>query len=107
MNNIKSLIKILKSNKCLTLHHIYHNTIKINITKKVQFKFVKLHVEVYVCYVLFLLDVVDALTAVVAIHCQLLKVNIYFIHIVGLVESFGRFSRLLKPGLNMINPCAE
>ena len=27
--------------------------------------------------------------------------------IVGLVESFGRFSRLLKPGFNLINPCAD
>ena len=26
---------------------------------------------------------------------------------VGLVESFGRFSRLLKPGFNLINPCAD
>ena len=25
----------------------------------------------------------------------------------GLVESFGRFSRMLKPGINLINPCAE
>ena len=76
MNNIKFLIKILKSNKCLTLHHINLNTIKINITKKVAFKFVKLHVEVYACYVLFLLDAVDALIAAVAIHYPLLKVNI-------------------------------
>jgi erythrocyte band 7 integral membrane protein len=26
---------------------------------------------------------------------------------VGLVETFGKFSRLLKPGFNLINPCSE
>jgi erythrocyte band 7 integral membrane protein len=28
-------------------------------------------------------------------------------HPAGLVESFGKFSRMLKPGINLINPCAE
>lgn len=28
-------------------------------------------------------------------------------HTAGLVEAFGQFSRLLKPGLNLINPCSE
>lgn len=25
----------------------------------------------------------------------------------GLIETFGKFSRMLKPGLNLINPCSE
>lgn len=51
-------------------------------------------------------DVVDVQTAVAATRWELVKVFIG-INIVGLVESFGRFNRLLKPGLNMINPCSE
>jgi regulator of protease activity HflC (stomatin/prohibitin superfamily) len=27
--------------------------------------------------------------------------------VVGIVEEFGKFKRLLKPGFNMINPCTE
>ena len=30
-----------------------------------------------------------------------------FPHTKGLVEEFGKFSRLLKPGFNLINPCSE
>jgi regulator of protease activity HflC (stomatin/prohibitin superfamily) len=29
------------------------------------------------------------------------------LNLVGLVEAFGRFTRLLKPGINLINPCSE
>lgn len=28
-------------------------------------------------------------------------------YVAGLTETFGRFSRLLKPGFNLINPCSE
>ncbi len=28
-------------------------------------------------------------------------------YLAGLVEAFGKFSRLLKPGFNRINPCSE
>ena len=27
--------------------------------------------------------------------------------VAGIVEEFGRFKRLLKPGFNLINPCSE
>lgn len=27
--------------------------------------------------------------------------------VAGIVEQFGRFTRLLKPGFNYINPCSE
>ena len=29
------------------------------------------------------------------------------LNLVGLVEKFGRFSRLLSPGFNFVNPCSE
>ena len=28
-------------------------------------------------------------------------------YIVGIVEQFGRFTRMLQPGFNYINPCSE
>jgi regulator of protease activity HflC (stomatin/prohibitin superfamily) len=31
----------------------------------------------------------------------------FFKYAAGLIETFGKFSRMLKPGLNMINPCSE
>ena len=30
-----------------------------------------------------------------------------FKYAAGLIETFGKFSRMLKPGLNLINPCSE
>ena len=30
-----------------------------------------------------------------------------FKYTAGLIETFGKFSRMLKPGLNLINPCSE
>lgn len=36
-------------------------------------------------------------------HCQ----RYCLPHPAGLVEAFGKFTRLLKPGLNIINPCSE
>lgn len=31
----------------------------------------------------------------------------FFKYAAGLIETFGKFSRMLKPGLNLINPCSE
>jgi regulator of protease activity HflC (stomatin/prohibitin superfamily) len=28
-------------------------------------------------------------------------------YVAGIVEQFGRFTRMLKPGFNIINPCSE
>ena len=39
-------------------------------------------------------------------HCRRHMVT-YLSIAAGLVESFGKFKRLLKPGFNMINPCSE
>ena len=82
---------------------------QIKIITQALFKTVKFVVEIYVSTVLYPLDAVDAQIAAVVILSPLLRVYSFFItlKIVGLVETFGRFSRLLKPGLNMINPCAE
>ena len=29
------------------------------------------------------------------------------INIGGIIEEFGRFNRMMKPGLNIVNPCTE
>jgi regulator of protease activity HflC (stomatin/prohibitin superfamily) len=44
---------------------------------------------------------------VVAVISWKLRKVLFKLKLVGLVEKFGRFNRLLKPGFNLINPCSE
>ena len=74
--------------------------------RPVVLKIVRSDAEICVFCVQRHLDAVDVQTVVAASPWGPVKVFIG-VNIVGLVESFGRFNRLLKPGLNMINPCSE
>lgn len=44
--------------------------------------------------------------AAVYTSCPRRQVRWHFI-LAGIVEEFGKFSRLINPGFNMINPCTE
>lgn len=54
-------------------------------------------------------------TAFRLLRMQLLLLHVYAVNLqrsfllnsAGLVQAFGKFTRLLKPGINLINPCSE
>lgn len=60
----------------------------------------------HVAYLQLILLHSQAVSVVVSLSFQHPLVLI-FIQLAGIIEQFGKFKRLINPGLNFINPCSE